>query len=437
MPSDAVGVPAISVAGVSKRYRVYARPIDRLVEVVSRRSRHRPYWALRDVSFDVARGEILGLVGRNGAGKTTLLRLLTGVTRPTSGVIDIRHRMAAILELGSGFHPEFTGRENVFLGGAVIGMDDDEIRRKYDAIVEFAELGPYMDMPFKTYSLGMQARLSFAVASSVDPEILIIDEALGAGDGAFIAKCFERIRQICDSGATVLFVSHNTYLVQRLCRRAIWLDQGRVVADGDPATIVRDYEALLRSVAQEEAMARNRGALERFEDAPALLDASASRRPQAAHRWGTGEVRFTSVEVLGPDRQPTTSVFSGERVQVRLRFDGHSADRDLALVVTVHREDGVVAATFDAREAGVAFGPIDGPGEAMLTLDPVLLGQGRYLVSPHLYRDAFGVVRPDDVLDFHDRMYELTVTRPGRPYDVAMEHPATWHVQSAGTHTPG
>ena len=431
MPSDAGELPAVSVAGVSKRYRVYARPIDRVVEMVTGRARHRPYWALRDVSFDIARGEILGLVGRNGAGKTTLLRLLTGVTLPTTGVIDIRHRMAAILELGSGFHPEFTGRENVFLGGAVIGMDDDQIREKYESIVEFAELGPYMDMPFKTYSLGMQARLSFSVASSVDPEILIIDEALGAGDGAFIAKCFERIRQICESGATVIFVSHNTYLVQRLCRRAIWLDQGQMVADGDPATIVRDYEALLRTVAQDEAMARNRAALARFEDAP-VVPGRAHARPSLSHRWGTGEVRFTSVEVLGPDGMPTTSVFSGERAQIRLRYEGRVADRDLALVVTVHREDGVVAATFDAREAGVTFGPVDGAGEATLTLDPVLLGQGRYFLSPHIYRDRFGLARPDDVLDFHDRAYEVVVTRPGRTYEVAMEHPATWSIAVRG-----
>ena len=398
--------------------------------------RHIPYWALRDVSFEIARGEILGLVGRNGAGKTTLLRLLTGVTLPTTGVIDVRHRMAAILELGSGFHPEFTGRENVFLGGAIIGMDDDEIRHKYDSIVEFAELGPYMDMPFKTYSLGMQARLSFSVASSVDPEILIIDEALGAGDGAFIAKCFERIRKICASGATVIFVSHNTYLLQRLCQRAVWLDQGQIAGDGDPATVVRDYEALLRSVAQDEAMARNRAALARFEDAPVTPEADPARSA-LSHRWGTGEVRFTSVEVLSPDGMATTSVFSGERAQVRLRYEGRATDRDLALVVTVHREDGVVAATFDAREAGVTFGPVDGMGEAMLTLDPVLLGQGRYFLSPHIYRDRFGLARPDDVLDFHDRAYEVVVTRPGRTYEVAMEHPATWSIAARGRQFAG
>ncbi len=420
--------PAIAVAGVSKRYRIYKRPIDRIWERLTGRVRHQSYWALRSVSFEVARGEILGLMGRNGAGKTTLLRLLTGVTSPTSGVIDIRYRMAAILELGSGFHPEFTGRENVFLGGAVLGMDDDEIRSKYDAIVDFAELGPYMDMPFKTYSLGMQARLSFSVASSINPDILIIDEALGAGDGAFISKCFERIRQICASGATVIFVSHNLYLLQRLCKRALWLEQGQLVGEGDPAIIVRDYEALLRSVAQDEAMARNRMALARFEDFPEASNAFKLGRHEFSHRWGTGEVRIASFDVLGPDGQPTTSVLSGERMRIRMRFEGQSDDRDLALVVTVHREDGVVAATFDAREAGVSFGPVMVSGVALLTADPLLLGQGRYFLSPHIYRDRMGLGGPQDVLDFHDKAYELIVTRPGRPYQVAMEHPAKWEI---------
>ena len=272
--------PAIVVRGVGKRYRVYRRQSDRLAEWITRRPRHRPFWALRDVSFDVQRGEIVGVIGRNGAGKSTLLRLLTGISLPTEGEIDVFHRMSAILELGSGFHPEFSGRENVFLGGAVLGMEEEEIRRKYQSIVDFAELGPFMDLPFKTYSLGMQARLSFAVAISVDPEILIIDEALAAGDSAFIAKCFERIKEICASGATVLFVSHNTYLVQRLCRRALWLEGGRLAGDGDPALVCRDYEAALRvhEAAEREAVARRR-----FQD-EALAPEAAGWRGRPARR---------------------------------------------------------------------------------------------------------------------------------------------------------
>ena len=423
--------PAIVVRGVGKRYRVYRRQSDRLAEWITRRPRHRPFWALRDVSFDVRRGEIVGVIGRNGAGKSTLLRLLTGISLPTEGEIDVFHRMSAILELGSGFHPEFSGRENVFLGGAVLGMEEEEIRRKYQSIVDFAELGPFMDLPFKTYSLGMQARLSFAVAISVDPEILIIDEALAAGDSAFIAKCFERIKEICASGATVLFVSHNTYLVQRLCRRALWLEGGRLAGDGDPALVCRDYEAALRvyEAAEREAVARRR-----FQDealAPEGDDGEGD--PLAGGRvWGTGEVRFVRVEVLDRDGGPAGLVYSGEPLTVRIAYEGEAPGPDLALVVQIARADGVVACSLDAREAGLSLeGGVQGSGEWEVTLDPLLLGRGRYYVSPHLYRDRSGVPGREDVIAYHDRLYAFEVERRGRPYDVAVEQPARWrHIPS-------
>ncbi|HEX2514181.1 MAG TPA: ABC transporter ATP-binding protein [Chloroflexota bacterium] len=418
--------PAIVVRGVGKRYRVYRRQSDRLAEWITRRPRHRPFWALRDVSFDVRRGEIVGVIGRNGAGKSTLLRLLTGISLPTEGEIDVFHRMSAILELGSGFHPEFSGRENVFLGGAVLGMEEEEIRRKYQSIVDFAELGPFMELPFKTYSLGMQARLSFAVAISVDPEILIIDEALAAGDSAFIAKCFERIKEICASGATVLFVSHNTYLVQRLCRRALWLEGGRLAGGGDPALVCRDYEAALRvyEAAEREAVARRR-----FQDEALAPDGeSAGGDPLAGGRvWGTGEVRFVRVEVLDRDGSPAGLVYSGEPLTVRIAYEGEAPGPDLALVVQIARADGVVACSLDAREAGLSLeGGVQGSGEWEVTLDPLLLGRGRYYVSPHLYRDRSGVPGREDVIAYHDRLYAFEVERRGRPYDVAVEQPARW-----------
>jgi len=371
----------------------------------------------------------VGIVGRNGAGKSTLLRLLTGISTPTSGEITIRARMSAILELGSGFHPELSGRENVYLGGAVLGMSTADVEARYDGIVDFAELGPYMDMPFKTYSLGMQARLSFSVASCIDPEIMIIDEALGAGDGAFIAKCFERIRQICAGGATVVFVSHNTYLVQRLCQRALWIDQGRLVADGDPATVCRDYESLLRSISQDEAMARNRAAMSRFEDADSkAVDLAPLSR--ISHRWGTGEVRITAFNLLDAEQKPLTTIFGGDSLTIRLDYDGNCDEHNLAVVVTIVREDGVVAATFDNRDADIKFGPVKGSGKFVIELNRVLLGPGRYLISPHIYRDVHGVVANEDVLDYHDRIYEFTVAAKGRGYAVMVDHPARW------VHTP-
>ncbi|MGH2367469.1 MAG: ABC transporter ATP-binding protein, partial [Chloroflexota bacterium] len=385
-----------------------------------------PFWALQDVSFDVRRGEIVGVIGRNGAGKTTLLRLLTGISAPTEGEIEVNYRMSAILELGSGFQPEFSGRDNVFLGGAVLGMDEAEIRRKYDAIVDFAELGAYMDMPFKTYSLGMQARLSFAVAISVEPEILIIDEALAAGDSAFIAKCFERIQQICASGSTVLFVSHNTYLVQRLCGRALWIEDGRLASDGDPAVVTRDYEAALRLHEQEQRKARAAATRRRFSDKGVAEGAEGMAAPRGSHVWGTGELRFTSVDVLDSRRQPAAVVYAGDPLTIRIAYEGEAPYDDLAVVVLITRADGVPACSLDAREAGLTLPPLHGAGSFEIVLDPVLLGRGRYFLSPHVYRDRRGVPGADDVLVYHDRLYELRVERRGRPYDVAVEQPARW-----------
>jgi len=426
---------ALSVRHVSKRYRIYRRQSDRLLEWLTRQPRHRPFWALRDVSFDVARGEIVGIIGRNGAGKTTLLRLLSGISPPTAGEIDVHYRLSAILELGSGFHPELSGRENVFVGGAVLGMDEDEIRSKYDEIVAFAELGPYMELPFKTYSLGMQARLSFAVAISVEPEILIIDEALAAGDSAFIAKCFERIRAICASGATVLFVSHNTYLVQRLCGRALWIEHGRLEADGDPAIVCRDYEATLRAQEETRLELSNRAALQRFSDAsaaPAAGGANGTSAPEPRrHVWGTGEVRFTSVELLDAAGRPATTVYAGERLTIRLQYEAHAPYDDLAVVVLITRADGVAACGLDSREAGLPVPPLTGAGTFEITLDPLLLGRGQYYLSPHVYRDRTGVPGTEDVLVYHDRLYAFRVERRGRPYDVAVEQPAQWRHTAA------
>ena len=419
---------AIAARHVSKRYRLYARQTDRVVELLTRRPRHRSFWALRDVSFAIGQGEIVGIVGRNGAGKTTLLRLLTGISPPTEGEIEVNRGLSAILELGTGFHPDFTGRENIFLGGAVMGMNDDEIRGKYDDIVAFAELGPYIDVPFRTYSLGMQARLSFAVAISVEPEILIIDEALAAGDAYFIGKCFERIRQICESGATVLFVSHNAYLVQRLCRRALWIDHGRLAGDGDPADVCRQYEAALRRHAARELEAKNFTELSRFSDSTEGPAAPG----QEAFVWGTGELRITSLELLDRLGQPATVAFAGEPLTIHLGYEGEAPYDDLAVIVQITRADGIAAGTLDARESGLQVPPLQGTGAFDIAIDELILGRGRYFLSPHIYRDRFGFAGRDDVLVYHDRLYEFQVERRGRPYDVAVEQPAKWRHVALG-----
>jgi ABC-type polysaccharide/polyol phosphate transport system ATPase subunit len=237
--------PIVQAESLTKIYRVYATPWDRLGELVTRRSRHRPFHALEDVTFSLPRGEGLALIGENGAGKSTLLKILAGITAPTSGRFEVRGKVASILELGSGFHPEFTGRQNIVLNAAMLGLSQDELQRKMPEIVGFSELGDFIDQPVKTYSTGMAMRLGFSIATQVEPEVLIIDEALSVGDGYFQKKCMDRLRLFVEAGGTLLFCSHAMYYVSAFCQRALWLRRGRAEALGPVAAVVRDYENFL------------------------------------------------------------------------------------------------------------------------------------------------------------------------------------------------
>jgi ABC-type polysaccharide/polyol phosphate transport system ATPase subunit len=221
----------VSLRGVSKRYRV------RHVGIRERRD----FWAVRDVSFDVQRGEALGIIGPNGAGKSTMLKLLASITAPTEGEIVISGRLAALIEVGSGFHPELTGRENVFLSGAILGMKRREIAAKFDRIVEFAGVAPFIDMPVKWYSSGMYVRLGFSVAAHLDPDVLLVDEVLAVGDALFQQQCLARIGEMRRAGTTSVFISHDLESVERLCDRVLLFDSGRVATCGDPAGVIREY----------------------------------------------------------------------------------------------------------------------------------------------------------------------------------------------------
>lgn len=248
---------SIRVEGLGKRYEIYAQPADRLKQMLLprlQRAIRRParayfneFWALRDVNFDVKRGETVGIVGRNGSGKSTLLQMICGTLTPTLGSISVHGRIAALLELGAGFNPEFTGKENVRLSGLLYGLSDEELRERYQAILDFAEIDNFIDQPVKTYSSGMYVRLAFAVAINVSPDILVVDEALSVGDEAFQRKCFARINAIRKAGATILFVSHAASTVSELCNRALLLDHGELLAQGSPKYVVSRYQKLLYS----------------------------------------------------------------------------------------------------------------------------------------------------------------------------------------------
>jgi lipopolysaccharide transport system ATP-binding protein len=311
---------ALRVENVSKQYRIYEHPGDRLKESLTRGrwKRHREFWALRDVSFEVEAGTTTGIIGPNGSGKSTLLQIITGTLEPTHGSVHHEGRVAALLELGAGFNPEFTGIENIYLNAALMGFSKSETEERLPEIKRFAEIGDFLEQPVKTYSSGMYIRLAFAIAVSADPQILIVDEALSVGDAVFQHRCLRRIKEMQENGATILFVSHDPQAVRALCTRAILLNNGRMVADGKPPDVLNRYQKLImsREAAYEAANSETFEASEI--DDPALLDANL-KPLQYSYRHGDGSAEILSVDLMDAARRPIEIVETGEPVLVRVR----------------------------------------------------------------------------------------------------------------------
>ncbi len=290
----------IHVENVSRRFRVYPREARSLRDLLVARGRGKPtdVWALRDVTFDIEPGSSVGLVGRNGSGKSTLLRILSGIIKPTAGHADVEGRVGSLLELGAGFHPDFTGRENVYLNGSILGLKRAFIREQLDEIVDFAGLNEFIDLPVRTYSSGMYMRLGFAIAAHLAADVLLLDEVFAVGDEEFQRKCFGKIFEFKRGGGTIVFVSHDASAVERLCERAVLLQQGRVAFDGPTHDAMTAYQRLLAE-----------------ERDPEELRAGLSE-------WGSGEVRIADVQLLGPDGEPRGQFLAGEALSLRLRVTG-------------------------------------------------------------------------------------------------------------------
>lgn len=287
--------PAVTVSNVTKSFRLYHEKNQYLKTALlrGRRARYEEFRALNGVSFDIPLGSTFGIIGSNGSGKSTLLKCLTGILTPDEGTISSRGKVAALLELGSGFHPELSGRENIFLNGAILGMSHRELEAKFDEIVAFAGLETFIDMPVKNYSSGMTVRLGFAIAINVDPEILIIDEVLAVGDDEFQLKCYEKIDQFRQAGKTIIIVSHGLGDIQRICDQVAWIEKGELRLVGDPAVVVPEYLSTSRSGGQ-------------------------TQETTAGQRWGSGEVRVERVTFLDSAMQETNSLRTGESATVRL-----------------------------------------------------------------------------------------------------------------------
>lgn len=361
---------AITVQGLSKQFRLGQSEGSKMLREALMQSvrsalrkrqaeERQVFWALRDISFRLDTGEVLGIVGRNGAGKSTLLKILSRITRPTSGSMRVRGKVASLLEVGTGFHEELTGRENVYLSGCILGMSKKRIDAKLDEIIAFTEIERFIDTPIKRYSSGMKMRLGFAVAANLESDILIVDEVLAVGDGEFQRKCLQAMKDIHTSGRTVLFVSHNLAAVQSLCSRAIWIDRGHLKEEGTPTDVIKAY---LSAFSTSDEVARD--------------------LRHAVDRTGDGEIRFTRIEVLSLDRTGPTTVRCGDSFVVRLHF---KASREIAgpiFGIEIQTSLGIMAAHIHTYNSGFDIPVLPaGPGHIDVRIEDMNLLPGRYLIS--------------------------------------------------------
>lgn len=391
--------PVIRVRGLGKSYRVFDHPREILAEVLLGRKNGREFKALRDISFDVHRGEVIGLVGPNGAGKSTLLKIIAGTLDATEGEVQLTGSVSAILELGTGFQPDYSGRENVVLGAMCLGLTRTEALEKLDEIIDFSELRGVIDQPFRTYSSGMKARLTFSTAISVSPEIFIVDEALAAGDAYFVNKCLIRMKEICTSGATVFFVSHSTDLVKRLCTRAMLIENGEMVLDGPVLEVCTAYEMKVLDHSSSVLQAV----------VPGSKDLNLS----------SATARIETVELLNKEGRAQNAYFQHEMVKVKIGLHLSDLVVNPALWLKITRSDGVNATSWLSHEPEFHdLGSLpSGPVSIDLVMPDLELGDGEYLLTVAIFPEkssadsAFYL----DPLALWEQCLRFTVRRRGRP----------------------
>ncbi len=399
----------IKVANVSKKFKIYSDGFSRLKDWLTPRSLrfHQEFWALREISFDLEEGGSLGIIGSNGAGKSTLLKILSGISKPTAGNFNVEGRIASLLDLGLGFHSELSGRENIILSARFLGLKDEEIKTRLEMMIEFAELGKFVDLPIRTYSTGMFVRLGFAVAAGVDPDVLIIDEVLSVGDAYFQRKSLNRVEYLKGLSKTIVMVSHSMPIIQRFCDKTLWLNEGRIMAFGETNRVVKEYE--LFSKRREEMKLGTK-----VEEVH-LTDMSLENKEDRGHlkmletRWGTGEIEITRVEMVGEEERPKWHFSTGERLKIRLFYHAHKPIDDPIFGLLLHGIDGtLVFATANYNIDPYNFGRIDNKGCVEYTLDQLNLNKGTYFLSVAAF------LKPDhpfwsNPADFHHQMYEFRV----------------------------
>jgi ABC-2 type transport system ATP-binding protein len=383
-----VSDPAIAVDSVSKKYRLYDERNQSLKSALMRRGRARftDFWALKDVSFEVPEGKTFALIGENGSGKSTLLKCIARILVPEKGTISRRGKISALLELGAGFHPELSGRDNVFLNGSVLGLSRKEIQRRFDDIVGFAGLEQFIDSPVKNYSSGMYVRLGFSVAIHVDPDILLIDEVLAVGDAEFQVKCIEKVDEMKQRGKTIVIVTHALGSVRNLCDQAVLLEHGVLRRVGDTSEVIDEY---LGDVFTDRVKDGEQG---------------------QGQRWGTGDVRIERMEILDAAAEPAKRIRTGDAVTFRFHYEASDQVSGPVFGMAIHRIDGAEVTGPNTREAERLVKRVQGSGHIDLRVEHLLLVPGTYDLSASVYNHTL-----THAYDHRQRAFRFDV-EPGRPF---------------------
>ena len=428
---------AIEIDHVTKVYRRYARrrQFATLKSALLTRTIVRDlkpdetFAAVRDVSFQVPAGCTFGVVGRNGSGKSTMLKLVAGITKPTEGHVRVTGRVSALIELGAGFHPEISGRENVFINGIMLGLTKREITRRFDEIVEFADLRDFIDAPVKTYSSGMYMRLGFAVAIHVDPDVLLIDEVLAVGDEAFTHRCLDKFAEFRRRGKTILLVTHSLGLVERFCDEALWLDAGQARGAGDPRRVVAQYITDVAKSEEQQLAAGDARAQHTASAEPPPPESERPARPAAPEaeapanmfqategRWGSREVEITDVSLIGEDGQPAHIFQSGERIEVRLTVRAAKPTSDFVFGVGLFTAEAVLIHGTNTGLEEYQPDEISGEGEVRIVIDRLDLVEGTYKLDVAVHKlDGYAY-------DYHRLLYSFRVKSHTK--DVGIYRPA-------------
>lgn len=356
----------IEVRNVSKFFKLYNKPIERLKEVLLPwgKIQHKQFYAIKDVSFNVKNGETVGIVGKNGSGKSTMLKMITGILTPSSGAVKVRGKISSLLELGAGFNPELSGLDNVYLNGTIMGFSKEEMDRKIESILEFADIGEFIKQPVKNYSSGMYVRLAFATAITVEPEILIVDEALAVGDVAFQNKCYRKFEQLKKQGTTILFVTHAIELIARHCDRAILINEGHLLADGHPNEIVNMYMDLVTSpTASRELVAKEQKNNEYEEkvtnnpiSTPNFLMGKRTYN-KAEYRWGDGRAKIIDYNMIVDGESDPARIKSNSIIDLYVKYHFYEAVDNFMCGITLKTIDGIIIFAYNTRVAKISLEP--------------------------------------------------------------------------------